>query len=217
LGVQGLRKISEVKRGSRESLLDNKCLMLKHIKKNFYQVEFERNLGGNFYGEVSKLKIADWQASLEKKGAISRKVPFREMPMADDKTNPQIFDYGSVQNSYDRLLILKRLNDGSMAYKNKVTGLNERKYKNDADILARFTKFYNLREILANRKKLMKLRIEERKLYSRQNPKNLENVEKKATFVASDGLPPELVRLKRKILENRNLGNPDGGLVQNLC
>lgn len=163
LKAQGLRKISQMKRDSRESLLDNKCLMLNHIKKNFYQVEFERNLGKNFYGEVSKLKIANWQASLEKKGAISRSVPFREMPAADDETDPQIFDYGSVQNSYDRLLILKRLNDSSVAYKNKVTGLNERKYKNDAEILAKFTKFYNLREILANRKKLIELKIEERK------------------------------------------------------
>jgi hypothetical protein len=188
--------------------------MLNHIKKNFYQVEFERKWGKNLDREVSKLKIAGWQASLEKKGAMSHSVPYREMPMADDKTDPQIFDYGSVQNSFDRLLILKRLNDGSMAYKNKVTGLNERKQKNDAEILARFTKFYNLREIRANRKKLIQLRIDERKLYSRQNSKNLG---KKAILVASDGLPPELVKLKRKILEKRNLGNPDFGLVQNLC
>jgi hypothetical protein len=58
------------------------------------------------------------------------------------------------------------------------------------------------------------LRIDERKLYSRQNS---ENLEKKAILVASDGLPPELMKLKRKILEKRNLGNPDFGLVQNLC
>jgi hypothetical protein len=187
--------------------------MLNHIKKNFYQVEFERKLGKNLDGEFCKLKIADWHASLEKKGAISHSVPYREMPMGEDKTDPQIFDYGSVQNSFDRLLILKRLNDGSIGHKIKVTGLNERKHKNDAEILARFTKFYNFREILANRKKMMQLRIDERKLYSRQNS---ENLEKKAILVASDGLPPELVKLKRKILEKRNLGNPDFGLVQNL-
>ena len=50
-----------------------------------------------------------------------------------------------------------------MAYRNASTGVKERRFKSDAEILAKFTKFYSLDEIMENRKKLIELRTTERK------------------------------------------------------
>ena len=75
------------------------------MKKKFYQVEFERKVQKEFYEGVSPEKIANFHQTLDKKGVYKRDYNFREILTEDDKNSPQNFDYSSVQNVFDRLLI----------------------------------------------------------------------------------------------------------------
>lgn len=157
-----LQNMTKKKIYYRESLQDDKCATLNELKSSLYNVDFDHDLQKKIYSTISPTTALNFTESLKSKGIIQKEYLLSKFSKKSEKIGNRnnekgfdVFDYNSLMNVYDRVLMLKRLLDKQKAHR-MMTKDTKSDFMSDSEILTNFQKFYNLKQNQENRKQLIK-------------------------------------------------------------